>query len=476
MARLAYTSSCLLSLGLWALSASAAPNGAHDWSSSTRHWASSSSSAPVSSTSAPSTATAPPTAVLQSCAASLNGHPPAVTPPGYDWNGVVRRFYVAAEEVEWDYTPTGWDNWLGVPIGLSPRANRINLNKWGSKWQKALYRGYTDDTFSTYSEQPAWQGTQGPTIRAEVGDLIEIMFVNKLDRYYATMHSMGLSYTKYDGEGADYPNNTAPGENVVIGTNNAVPPMNGGVQPGDCTVYKWMVGTADGPLQGGFPAQVHSYHSYITMQSDEDAGLIGPTIIYRAGEMNSTMANYREFTLLYMEYNEANSWLSGTNQAKLDSGNSSANNGEGRFSITDAQINDLWSGNKTVWQPQLINLQGSGNFENAPDFHTMNGYLFANNPTFEMCLNDKVIWYVNAMGSASHVFHMHGNGFTYPYNGVNTYATSINAGIGKTLYMNATDRGKWQVICHVNNHHDDGMVSDYMVYDPDKCPLPALAS
>lgn len=32
------------------------------------------------------------------------------------------------------------------------------------------------------------------------------------------------------------------------------------------------------------------------MQSDEDAGLIGPTIIYRAGEMNSTMANYREFT------------------------------------------------------------------------------------------------------------------------------------------------------------------------------------
>lgn len=67
---------------------------------------------------------------------------------------------------------------------------------------------------------------------------------------------MGLSYTKYDGEGADYPNNTVPGVNVVIGTSNAVPPMNGGVQPGDCTVYKWMVGTADGPLEDGFPAQV----------------------------------------------------------------------------------------------------------------------------------------------------------------------------------------------------------------------------
>lgn len=139
------------------------------------------------------------------------------------------------------------------------------------------------------------------------------MFVNKLDKYYATMHSMGLAYTKYDGEGSDYPNNTIPGANVVLGTSNAVPPMKGGIQPGDCTVYKWMVTPSDGPLESGYPAQVrvfarkikrgsgtdaqqaHSYHSYIAMQSDEDAGLIGPTIIYGQGMMNSTMSNYREF-------------------------------------------------------------------------------------------------------------------------------------------------------------------------------------
>lgn len=57
----------------------------------------------------------------------------------------------------------------------------------GTKWLKALYRGYTSGSFDEYSEQPAWQGTQGPTLRAEVNDLIEIMFVNKLDSYYATM-------------------------------------------------------------------------------------------------------------------------------------------------------------------------------------------------------------------------------------------------------------------------------------------------
>ena len=68
----------------------------------------------------------------------------------------------------------------------------------------------------------------------------------------------------------------------------------------------------------------------------------------------------------------------------------------------------------------------------------MNGYVFANNPKFEMCLDDKVIWYVNAYGTLSHVFHMHGNDFHY--NGLSYFAESLNDGEGKTLYMNATGK------------------------------------
>lgn len=97
----------------------------------------------------------------------------------------------------------------------------------------------------------------------------------------------------------------------------------------------------------------------------------------------------------------------------------------------------------------------------------MNGYIFANNPTFEMCLNDKVIWYAYAYGSASHVFHMHGNGVTY--HGNNEFSVSLNDGVSKTLYMNAADAGFWQVICHVNNHHQKGMVADYLVSSSSQC-------
>lgn len=42
---------------------------------------------------------------------------------------------------------------------------------------------------------------------------------------------------------------------------------------------------------------------------------------------------------------------------------------------------------------------------------------------------------VNAYGTMSHVFHMHGNGFSYQ--GFNQYAMSLNDGEGKTLYMSA---------------------------------------
>lgn len=46
-----------------------------------------------------------------------------------------------------------------------------------------------------------------------------------------------------------------------------------------------------------------------------------------------------------------------------------------------------------------------------PEFYVINGFVYANNPPFQMCVDDPVIWYVFAMGADLHVFHMHGNNF-----------------------------------------------------------------
>ena len=52
----------------------------------------------TSSTSPIATATA---SVLSSCAAELDGQLPSPTPAQWDYSGNVRRYYIAAEEVEW---------------------------------------------------------------------------------------------------------------------------------------------------------------------------------------------------------------------------------------------------------------------------------------------------------------------------------------------------------------------------------------
>ena len=155
--------------------------------------------------------------------------------------------------------------------------------------------------------------------------------------------------------------------------------------------------------------------------------------------MTATMANYREFPLLYMIYNERDSFLSGQNAAALESGNLSAENlsnlsgsgvmsNDGSYKASQGDdpgniISDVLKlGNKSVWQPQFTNIAGANRFDGAPSFHSMNGYIFANNPTFEMCLGDNVIWYAMSYGSMSHVFHMHGNSFRY--NGIGTPSIS----------------------------------------------------
>jgi hypothetical protein len=200
------------------------------------------------------------------------------------------------------------------------------------------------------------------------------------------------------------------------------------------------------------------------MQEDTNAGLIGPTFIYAKGQMASTMANYREVPLLYMVFDESLSFLSGVNSAKLSNGTNPGVNNTVLYS----------GGNYTVWHPQNVNFESAQHFSSAPSFYSMNGYIFSNNPVFNFCYEDKVIWYVNAYGGASHVFHMHGSG--YKYLGVNGYAESLNDGVGKTLYQDATALGKWQVICHVNNHHSTGMVADYQIWTKEKCPLAPLGS
>src|SRR5579864_354988 len=84
--------------------------------------------------------------------------------------GATRHYYIAAEDVTWNYAPSGINLLNALPI----RQPWLKL-----EWQKTRFIEYTDDTFTTKKPQPDWLGILGPVIRAEVGDEVVVDFYNR---------------------------------------------------------------------------------------------------------------------------------------------------------------------------------------------------------------------------------------------------------------------------------------------------------
>ncbi|MGA9388973.1 MAG: multicopper oxidase domain-containing protein, partial [Candidatus Sulfotelmatobacter sp.] len=105
-----------------------------------------------------------------------------------------RHYYIAAEDVTWNYAPSGFNLLNGNPIPL-PWRDKV-------QWPKTRYIEYTDDSFTTPKRQPEWLGILGPLIRAEVGDEIVVEFLNRSRRAH-DIHPHGLHYDK-SNEGSLY--------------------------------------------------------------------------------------------------------------------------------------------------------------------------------------------------------------------------------------------------------------------------------
>src|SRR6185437_3301400 len=85
-----------------------------------------------------------------------------------------RTYFIAADEVIWNYAPTGTNVLTGA--ALKPGKDQL-----GYSYRKIVYHGYTDQSFTKMqpvSADARYMGLLGPTIRAEVGDTIVVMFKN----------------------------------------------------------------------------------------------------------------------------------------------------------------------------------------------------------------------------------------------------------------------------------------------------------
>jgi hephaestin len=102
-------------------------------------------------------------------------------------------------------------------------------------------------------------------------------------------------------------------------------------------------------------------------------------------------------------------------------------------------------------------------YEEANLKHSINGYLYGNQPMVTLRKGQHVRWYVMAMGTEVdlHTPHWHGNDVTVK--GMRMDVVDLLPASMITADMVPDNAGTWLFHCHVNDHIAAGMMTRYRV-------------
>jgi manganese oxidase len=342
---------------------------------------------------------------------------------GSQANQQTRDYYIAADEVTWNYAPAATNVFTGAPFDdESNTFVQAGPDRIGSTYTKCLYHTYTDATFTQQIARPADQqylGFLGPVIRAQVGDTVKVTFRNNCS-FPASVHPHGVFYQKKD-EGAPYND----GRSAADKAGDAVAPH-------QQYVYTWEVPDRAGPGPMDGNSVMWMYHSHTDEIPDVYSGLIGPIEITARGKARpdgSPNDVDREFFALFMVNDENQSHYLDAERTKLA-------------------------------QPPAAD---DADFQESNKMHSINGYVYADGPVMTMRQGQRVRWYVMSMGNEVdlHTPHWHGN--TVTANGMRTDTVSLLPATMITADMVPDDPGMWGFHCHVSDHILAGMLARYEV-------------
>ncbi|MEO5917656.1 MAG: multicopper oxidase domain-containing protein [Luteolibacter sp.] len=338
----------------------------------------------------------------------------------------VRRYYIAAEPVLWDYLPAGED-----PVMKTPLPPQMAT---GVKAAKFRYQQYADEGFQKKVFPPGRLGILGPVMRGQTGDFIVVTLLNRLPTP-VSMHPHGVRYDK-DSEGSSY----FPGRG-----------MGASIGPGAKFTYVWHLDEASGPRPDEPSSKPWLYHSHVIGDSEINAGLSGFIIVTdpaRSRPDGTPKDVDREMALLFQNYDE-----SGVDEsAEYAAGGSSEEKSEGLTPLP-------W---EKLKEKRELNMR-----------HAINGRIFGNLRGLEMRAGERVRWYVFALGNEAdvHTAHWHGARLTDD-TGRMMDVLNLMPGNMKCADMLADNPGEWMIHCHVGEHMMAGMYGTYQVFPADG-PVPA---
>jgi manganese oxidase len=330
----------------------------------------------------------------------------------------IRTYYIAADEVQWNYAPRG-RNLIGLPSAENEGGAT------STTYRKAVYHEYTDATFNTLKPRPPeWEhlGILGPLIRAEVGDIVKVVFKNNT-KIACSMHPHGLAYAK-DSEGAFYDDGTPSGSKK----GDAVP-------PGQIYTYTWSVPERAGPARADGSSILWMYHSHFVEPRDTNTGLIGPIIVSARG---STKPNGipkdvdREFIVAFAVFDEA----------------------ESAYFEANAMARKQFPSGPKFLDP---------GFRQQYLLYSLNGFIGGNLPMMTMKKGERVRWYLFANSNEDDVHTPHWHGQTVVVNDMRTDTVHLEPMMMVVANMVPDNVGTWLFHCHVNEHIEGGMQALFTV-------------
>ncbi|XP_064412941.1 coagulation factor V [Latimeria chalumnae] len=310
------------------------------------------------------------------------------------------EYFIAAEEVTWDYAPN-------IPLYINKEYKSKYLEQGptriGKEYKKVVYRQYADKTFRnrTYYNDTE-SGILGPVIRAQIRDKITIVFKNMASRPYS-MYPHGLSISK-DYEGANYPADSSGKQIQKIE-----------VKPNETYTYEWVVSENDGPTKDDPRCLTRMYHSAVDVTRDIASGLIGPLLICKIHSLDKrgfqVQADVEQQVVLSV-FDENKSWYIEENIEKFCTSPSSVDKEDPEF-------------------------------YNSNVMHTINGFVYDSIPVQGFCREQLVYWHVSNVGSMDEIQSLHFNGHTFEHRAKNEDVLKIFPMTGDTVAMEMDNVGEW---------------------------------
>ncbi|XP_054853023.1 coagulation factor VIII [Eublepharis macularius] len=340
--------------------------------------------------------------------------------------GKVRQYYIAAEEVMWDY-----GSQISSPY-LKDK-NPKNSSKPFRQYKKVVFREYLDSFFTqplVRGELDEHLGILGPYIRAQADDVIMVTFKNLASRPY-NFHSNLLPYNgKRDEE-----EQLRPAE----------------VQPNQLQKYTLKVQRQMAPTDDEFDCKAWLYFSSISLEKDLHSGLIGPLIICKPGVLSTAhgrQLNIQEFSLLFTIFDETKSWYFAENLER------------------------------SCPPPCHIQMDDPA-FKISNSFYAINGYVRDTLPGLVMGQHQRVRWHLMNVGGVEDIHSVHFQGQVFTVRMDKEYRQGVYnlyPGAFATVEMRPSHTGIWRVECEVGEHEQAGMSALFLVYDQ-RCQIPlGLAS